>query len=105
MNFRKYNLGDIQAVRVRGDLTVINMFGQHGIYPENGAIPLRYFELQECLQRVRTYCHENAIESIHAPRFGAGLAGGNWDIIEDMITRDLSDIPVYIYTLPKQLSL
>jgi hypothetical protein len=39
---------------------------------------------------------------VHAPRIGAGRAGGEWDIIEAMLTIELVDhgIDVYIYDLP-----
>ena len=36
------------------------------------------------------------------PKFGAGIAGGDWNIIEQLIIKNLinDDIPVTIYTLP-----
>jgi len=36
------------------------------------------------------------------PRIGAGLAGGDWDTIEAIITEELCahDIPVTVYDLP-----
>jgi hypothetical protein len=34
---------------------------------------------------------------IHAPKFGSGLAGGNWNFIENLIEDIWIDIPVYIY--------
>jgi hypothetical protein len=39
--------------------------------------------------------------SIHAPKFGSGLAGGYWPDIEDMIVRQWikKDISVTIYSL------
>jgi len=39
--------------------------------------------------------------SVHGPRFGAGLAKGDWNTIEQLIIENLckKDIDVYIYDL------
>lgn len=35
---------------------------------------------------------------IHCPKFGSGLAGGNWLFIEDLISDIWKNIPVFVYT-------
>lgn len=97
-----FKLGEIQIVKVEGNISVCNMIGQHGIYPKNGIPPVRYDAIKECLNKVAKYCKENN-SSVHAPRFGSDLAGGKWEEIEKLINEELisKDIPVYIYDLPK----
>jgi len=34
---------------------------------------------------------------IHAPKFGCGLAGGNWNFVSELIRDIWSNIPVFIY--------
>jgi O-acetyl-ADP-ribose deacetylase (regulator of RNase III) len=96
----QFSLGNVQFVEVGDDITVANMLAQQGIGKRYGQIPLRYVALQECLAKVR----ERAIATnatVHGPRFGAGLAGGDWALIADTIKRELSDhgIQVLIYDL------
>jgi len=92
-------LGEIQIIRVEADIYVINMIAQHSIGPDKeGHPPIRYDALVSCLQKVNEFAITNNA-SIHAPRIGAGLGGGNWVIIETIITEVFGDIAVYIYDL------
>lgn len=67
-----------------------------------GPRPLNYSHLVTCMQEVaRSF---GACE-IHAPMFGSGLAGGDWNFIEDLI-EDIwlaERIPVTIHYLPQFL--
>lgn len=94
-------LGDIQIVGVEKDITVISMCAQtlRQSYLE-GEIPLKYDYLQRCLFQVNSVTGLMSMPcSIHAPRFGSGLARGNWDIIEIMIKEELKYVDVFIYDL------
>lgn len=93
-------LGAVQYVQVEPELFVANMIGQQGIYSRNGAVPVRYPAIQRGLSQIANWCRANGA-SFHAPRFGAGLAGGDWSVIEDIIKQEicLHDIPVTIYDL------
>lgn len=93
-------LRNVQFVNVTNDITVANMCAQQGIYWKNGIPPIRYEALKNCLQQVATYALQHNA-TIHAPRFGAGLAGGDWNIIQEMINEHVCShgISVYIYDL------
>lgn len=88
-------------------ITVANMCAQEGTGWKNGIPPIRYESLRSCLQEVAVYALEHKFE-IHAPRFGAGLAGGDWNVIESLINDELckKGIEVFIYDFPisKELS-
>lgn len=40
--------------------------------------------------------------SVHMPRIGCGLGGGNWEFVESLIVEYLCDrgVPVTVYDLP-----
>ena len=93
-------LGAVQFVQVDKTLFVANMIGQSGIYSANGIPPIRYDAIDLCLQQVSGYCAQKKM-TVHAPRFGAGLAGGDWTKIEQLIIKNLinNGIAVTIYDL------
>lgn len=103
---KKYVLGNVQLVQVESDVYVVNMIAQHDVNATfvsfgNGVTtvpPIRYDALMECLKAV----NDIAIQlngSIHMPRIGCGLAGGNWSIVEKIINEALSDVDITVYDL------
>ena len=98
---KDFELGNVQFVEVEDGLLVANMIGQHDIYPKNGVPPIRYDSLQTCLSMVCRKAKEIG-GSIHMPKIGAGLAGGDWNVIARIIEQELCSkgISVTVYTLP-----
>lgn len=99
---KDFGLGSIQPVMVDaqgGPLWVINMVAQHGIGRSDGP-PLRYKSLRQCLNQVADFAERKGV-TVHAPRIGSGLAGGDWNVIAKMIEETLCDkgIDVTIYDL------
>ena len=98
-NLKTFKLGAVQFIPVEDKIIVANMIGQHRVGTgSNGTPPIRYEAIAECLDKVV----EKAIEqnaTIHAPRFGAGLAGGDWDKISELIEKHVvsKGKSVYIY--------
>lgn len=93
-----FGLGATQLVQVSADTWVANMVGQHGMRAGSQGPPIRYDAVEKCLTAVA----DSAIElgaSVHMPRIGAGLAGGNWELIEPIVVRTLCarDIPMTVY--------
>lgn len=97
-NFLKNNLGYSQIIKVYEDpkfrhkLYFINMIAQNGVRSYSNKRPLNYFALSKSMYKLSEYIYMNTgfmnkterIE-IHAPKFGSGLAGGNWNFIQDLI--------------------
>lgn len=76
-----HRLGEVKIVLVSKGIYVANMIAQHGV---GGVRPLRYSALVDCMGTVRgRWSRERG--GIHAPMFGAGLGGGNWNFIEALI--------------------
>lgn len=92
-----FSLGAVQFVAVAdNDIEIANMISQHGIRRgPNGKPPICYNALGECLERVATRAKETSA-SVHMPRIGAGLAGGDWDIIEQLIRKHLCEKSIHV---------
>lgn len=81
-------LGETVTEHVEPHIYVMNMICQQGF--RNGDLPpLRYGALVRCMHAVLQLhaSHEDVglKTVIVAPRFGAGLAGGNWAVIQSLI--------------------
>ncbi len=96
-------LGKIQVVPVEKDIMVVNIIGQQGIGPSKGIPPIRYEALEEGFEKTQTIMegYSNKNPTLHMPRIGAGLAGGDWAKIEKIISKTIK-FPIYVYTLPHE---
>lgn len=98
-----FQLGEVLFAAFKPDTFVCNMIAQRGTY--QGAfdpIPLRYDALRHCLRRLGTAAHA-AQASIHMPRIGCGLAGGEWKKVERIIQQEICahNGEVTVYDLPQ----
>lgn len=105
----KVRLGQTQFVTVdigskdKNHIIFANMIAQNKTISSSNKRPLNYAALVYSMTEVRSYIKnweknsdQKKIE-IHAPKFGSGLAGGNWQFIYDLISDIWFDIPVFIY--------
>lgn len=94
-----FALGAVQLVEVEPELWVANLVGQEGVAWSDGAPPVRYEAIRAGLEAVAALVRERGA-TIHMPRIGAGLAGGSWPRIEEIIEDALADLDVTVYDLP-----
>jgi len=96
-------LGDIASVKVRNGIVVINMWAQHGVGRNKQRVD--YVALEQCLENVARYIRKTYLGySIHIPRIGCGLGGGDWDVVETLIDTAFYDIcDVFVYTFKKKI--
>jgi O-acetyl-ADP-ribose deacetylase (regulator of RNase III) len=99
-----FRLGRMKIVRVSNNVAVANMIAQHGVSAENGVPPIRYAALEDCLAELRLLARATSFvrnpektASVHMPRIGCGLAGGEWSKVEEIINRMMPDVDVYVY--------
>ena len=92
-------LGAVQLVPVRKTIWVANMIAQRDVRFHDGVPPIRYDALLECLKQLGFHAHQLRA-SLHMPRIGCGLAGGQWDKVEKLIKDWLPGTRVYVYDLP-----
>lgn len=81
-------LGETITEHVEPHIFVMNMICQAG-FNNGGEPPLRYGALVHCMESVLrlslTHDDMGVKTVIVAPRFGAGLAGGDWGVIRSLI--------------------
>lgn len=113
-NFLKNNFGYCQILKVfedpkfRHKLFFVNMIAQNGIRNHNNPRPLHYPALVKSMNQLQQFIINNTgfanktenVE-IHAPKFGSGLAGGNWRFIHDLIEDVWGRFFVTIYNYKK----
>jgi hypothetical protein len=95
-------LGTVQFVEVQEHLWVANMVAQRSTVRPDNPKPIKYLQLAQCMDVVGNHAKEHGAE-IHCPLFGAGLAGGNWDFIEELICELWCcgrDLRVFVHQLP-----
>jgi len=80
-----WKLGFIVRSDVEDDIIVLSMVAQEGLRGKDNPRPIKYVALVDCMKNVLSFVYPNSDYSIHCPKFGAGLAGGNWDFIEALI--------------------
>ena len=102
-------LGHTQFIKVKENkqygysITFANMIAQNKLINSNNKRPLNYAALVYCMNQVKLYAKDlkkkddSSKVEIHAPKFGSGLAGGNWDFISCLINDIWSDLSVFIY--------
>jgi len=96
----KIALGNVHFADLGDGLTVASIVAQHGYGPS--AHPrIRYQALLQGLEQVANFAAETRA-AVHMPRIGSGIAGGNWDVVEELIqsTILLARAPVTVYDLP-----
>lgn len=101
----KTKLGYVQYISVFKDptynheLIFANMIAQNGIINYKNQRPLNYEALVKCMTDIRLYIDKSNKEKIeiHCPKFGSGLAGGNWNFISELINDIWNNISVIVY--------
>ena len=98
---RPFVLGEVQLVQVGQEIWVANLIGQRDIRSSDGVPPIRYEAIRVGLKSVAVEAkHPHA--SVHMPRIGCGLAGGDWVEVTRIIEDELVyvGVPVTVYDLP-----
>jgi len=93
-----FALGAVRFVAVETYILVANMVAQRGIKRGSSGPPIRYEALDSCLSHVAVKARELGA-SVHMPRIGCGLAGGDWARVEPLIVKHLcqAGVPVTVY--------
>jgi len=85
-------LGKVLLVPVGEALYVANLYAQWGIGRTGKQTD--YPALTQCLQRVQTLSQQLRL-SVYLPEYlGCGLAGGDWDVVQVLIAREVPEATV-----------
>lgn len=64
-------------------------------------LPISYKAIETCFKSIHNFCLENSIDAISLPQIGAGLGGGDWDVIRSSLDSVFLDsginTTVYVY--------
>ena len=102
---KKTKLGYVQYISVfkdhtyDHDLIFANMIAQNGIINNRNTRPLNYEYLVRCMIDVREFIKNKNKDTIQirCPKFGSGLAGGDWRFISDLIEDIWININVIVH--------
>ena len=96
-----FRLGNYQLVETvpGNNILVCNLIGQEGIGRNGPRPPIRYEALREGMESLSITLPALPNVSVHMPRIGCGLAGGNWDEVESIIKETFckNGVPVTVY--------
>jgi len=76
-------LGFATSIRVESGIMVYNMIAQDG-FGSDVRPPIRYAALATCMTKLAVGSKQYPMHIV-APRFGSGLAGGDWHVIWQLI--------------------
>lgn len=93
-------LGRVHITDIEDDLHVATIVAQRG-YGGSERPRIRYDAVRQGLATVAITARD-LHATVHMPRIGAGMGGGSWDIIEELIEGELisTGISVTVYSLP-----
>lgn len=92
-----WRLGEVQFVPVIGGKTIANCATQKDFLPR-GVRHANYAAIEIAMFEVKEYARARDL-SIAIPKIGAGLAGGDWKVIEKTLNEVFSDYDVTVYHL------
>jgi len=96
----QFALGRVQVIALTDMIDLANIIGQNGIKTGSKGPPVRYEAIELGLDAVCVHA-ASVNASVHMPRIGSGLAGGEWAriqlILEAMTKKHTVAIYVYEY--------
>jgi len=105
----KQILGHTQFITVFKDkifnhqLIFANMIAQNNTISPQNPRPINYLALCKCMSEIDNYIRNHFDKDtriqIHAPKFGCGLAGGNWFFIQNLIEDIWYKYNTFIYQI------
>lgn len=90
-------LGDVQFIPQRDDKWIANCMTQNYFMPRH-VCHADYNAIRECMVKLKEFS-KPGLWSIAIPKIGAGLAGGDWKIIETILNEVFDDWDVTVYEL------
>lgn len=89
-------LGSIIPVETTDGKIIVNAITQDG-FGKDGARYVVYEAVEKCFILINEKAYDWNASEIAMPRIGAGLGGGDWTIIEDIITRTAKNYVPIVY--------
>jgi len=90
-------LGDVQFVEANGK-TIVNAITQDN-YGRTGDRFVSYDAVADCMRNINKMLKLSGLTQVAMPQIGAGLGGGNWDVISRIIEDEMVDVTPVVYVL------
>lgn len=101
--FQHTAIGTMHPYPVPGtNLHILNCFTQVDTAKQRGEVAISYQAIFTSFSVAGLYCKENGIKELAIPQVGAGLGGGNWKIIYQLIANALAfyGVTPIVHVLP-----
>jgi O-acetyl-ADP-ribose deacetylase (regulator of RNase III) len=90
------NLASCQYVEVSNSLVIVNAmtqlnYGTNDLQLDYVALKRCFENVNEMILRIKNYIRPSYSTSLNFPMIGCGLAGGNWEIVSEIIDDVVSD--------------
>ena len=94
------SLGRVHFSSIKEAVQIASIVAQRGYGPSDKP-RIRYGALRQGLSEVARVARDTHA-SVHMPRIGTGMAGGSWDLIEELVRDTLgpAELHVSVYDLP-----
>lgn len=89
-------LGSIIPVKTTDGKIIVNAITQDGFGRDGGQYVI-YEALEKCFDQINDRAPVWNVSEIAMPRIGAGLGGGNWQIIEGIILKTAKNYTPVVY--------
>lgn len=86
-------LGKIQIIKINDNKYICNMFSQRGISRTHKTT--NYKLMKMCLEKLKTFADKNNLSIAIPYKIGCGLAGGDWDIVKNIINEYIPNATIY----------
>ena len=100
----EFPLGTLYPYRVPNtNLHILNCFTQYDTAKRHGDVAISYQAIFNSFSIAGVYCKNEGIKELAIPQVGAGLGGGNWKIIYQLIANMLAfyGVTPVVYILPR----
>jgi O-acetyl-ADP-ribose deacetylase (regulator of RNase III) len=89
------NLGEIIPVQTLDGKVIINAITQQNVGSHTRQVD--YNAVEECFIKINNKVEDWEVDEISLPRIGAGLGGGDWNIIESIINKTATNYTPVVY--------
>lgn len=91
------NLGTIQVIKVNDNKYIANLFGQYAYGRQT--LQTNYNALKKCLRLIAEYAKENKLSIAIPYKIGCVNAGGDWNVVENLIKETIDEfkVPIVLY--------
>lgn len=88
-------MGSNLVIDIDGGKYVANLFGQDGY--GRGKQQTEYWALRKALKKLENFASKNNYTVALPYGLGCGLAGGDWDVVYQMIEETIKEVDVVLY--------